>query len=565
VQQDVGVDVADAEVLSEGRAALARGDWAVARTRFEQAVAMAESGAALEGLAQALFSQGDYAGAIARTEQAFTAYRRDGDDARAAGCARFVSYLYWVLHGDGAAMSGWMARAVRLVEAVGDCPERARIELTRATVTADPVAREQHLVTAVDIAQRHGLGDLVLDAMSLRGLLLVAAGDVTGGMALLDEALAAVAAGEVEDLISVGAMYCKMLHACELTSDVRRAEDWLALADGFVQRTNRIPIGAICRTHYGGVLTAAGRWDEAEHELATAVELYDRSYRALRTAALVRLADVRVRQGRLEEAAALLADAEHDAYAIRPRVELHLARGEAELACAWIERFLRLHAGSELTAPLLLMLVRARLDLGDGTGAATAAADLDERATGSSQPVVRALAHHARGVVAAAADDPDATAHLESALMEFHRLALPFEEARARLDLARALADRPAVAVAEARAALRTFQALCATREAEAATSVLRGLGVRGHTGPRGTGTLTAREQEVLALLGQGLSNPDIAGRLFLSRRTVEHHVSNILAKLGLTTRAEATAHYLRGAAPRANQARPSRVKGPSG
>ena len=112
---------------------------------------------------------------------------------------------------------------------------------------------------AVEIAQRCGATDLVLDALSQRGLHLVAAGEVDAGMALLDEALASVAAGEVRDVVSVGAMYCKMLHACELTCDVRRATDWLALADRFVERTNRLPIGAICRTHYGGVLTAAGR------------------------------------------------------------------------------------------------------------------------------------------------------------------------------------------------------------------------------------------------------------------------------------------------------------------
>jgi DNA-binding NarL/FixJ family response regulator len=69
---------------------------------------------------------------------------------------------------------------------------------------------------------------------------------------------------------------------------------------------------------------------------------------------------------------------------------------------------------------------------------------------------------------------------------------------------------------------------------------------VRGHTGPRGSGTLTAREEEVLALLGQGLSNMDIAARLYISRRTAEHHVSNILAKLGLGSRAEATAFAVR-------------------
>ncbi len=459
------MDAGLTEVMSEGRSALARGDWAVARARFEQAARTTTSGEVLDGLAQARFSEGDYAGAIAAAEGACSAFQAEGAPARAALCARFVSYFYWVLHGDGAASSGWLARAVRLAEAAGDCPERARIELTRATITGDAVARDQHLTAALEIAQRHGLGDLVLDAMSLRGLLLVASGDVTAGMALLDEALAAVAAGEVEDLISVGAMYCKMLHACELTSDVRRAEDWMALADGFVRRTNRIPISAICRTHYGGVLTAAGRWHDAEDELSTAVELYDRSYRALRAAAVVRLADVRVRQGRTEEASQLLVGAEHDSYAIRPQVELHLAGGEPDLAIARIERFFRRHPAGELTGPVLLLLVRARLARGDSTGAAAAASDLADQATRSSHPVIHALAEHAQGLAAAARGDAGADLHLEAAVTGFGRLALPFEEARARLDLARVLSSpQPGLALVEARAALRLFGMLGADR-----------------------------------------------------------------------------------------------------
>ncbi|MCA1670789.1 MAG: helix-turn-helix transcriptional regulator [Actinobacteria bacterium] len=102
------------------------------------------------------------------------------------------------------------------------------------------------------------------------------------------------------------------------------------------------------------------------------------------------------------------------------------------------------------------------------------------------------------------------------------------------------------MALAEARAALERFQVLAAARDADAATSLLRPLGVRGHSGPRGTGKLTAREHEVLDLVVQGLANADIAARLFVSRRTVEHHVSNILAKLGLATRAQATAYVAR-------------------
>ncbi len=125
---------------------------------------------------------------------------------------------------------------------------------------------------------------------------------------------------------------------------------------------------------------------------------------------------------------------------------------------------------------------------------------------------------------------------------------MPLELARCRLELARALAEtRPEVARIEARAALEAFERLEAARPADAAAALLRTLGVRSSTARQPEGSvLTRREQEVLDLLGRGLSNPEIAERLYISRKTVEHHVSNILAKLGLRSRAEAAAYSLR-------------------
>lgn len=84
-----------------------------------------------------------------------------------------------------------------------------------------------------------------------------------------------------------------------------------------------------------------------------------------------------------------------------------------------------------------------------------------------------------------------------------------------------------------------------ATAEADRAAAFLRGLGVKGRTGPRDVGLLSRREHEVLGLVAEGLSNAEIAERLFITVKTAGHHVSNILAKLGLRSRTEAAAFAL--------------------
>jgi DNA-binding CsgD family transcriptional regulator len=169
-------------------------------------------------------------------------------------------------------------------------------------------------------------------------------------------------------------------------------------------------------------------------------------------------------------------------------------------------------------------------------------------AVNACHPIV---AHGERllGHALASTDVQAACTHLERALAAFTQAGIPYRAAQTRLLLAQVLgrSDRE-LAGAEARAALSVFEDLGAGRDADAAAALLRDLGVRAaRTGPKNVGRLTKREQEVLALLGEGLSNPEIAERLFLSRKTVEHHVARILSKLGLRGRAEAAALVARG------------------
>ena len=194
--------------------------------------------------------------------------------------------------------------------------------------------------------------------------------------------------------------------------------------------------------------------------------------------------------------------------------------------------------------PLLALLVDAHLEESDLKGAE---GRLGRLAEAQRSPYLAAAAALARGRVCVASGQGDARSCLHSALLGFARAQLPMEVAITRLELARAVAAHsPEVAVAAAKSALGAFERLDAARYADAAGALLRSLGAPIRTGPKGVGALTRRATEVLELIGAGLSNAEIGERLFITRKTVEHHVSNVLAKLGLRNRAQAVAYLTR-------------------
>ncbi|MET0727893.1 MAG: helix-turn-helix transcriptional regulator, partial [Acidimicrobiales bacterium] len=197
-------------------------------------------------------------------------------------------------------------------------------------------------------------------------------------------------------------------------------------------------------------------------------------------------------------------------------------------------------------------LVVVVLAVGAVVDARRLAARLGELAEAHGGHYLRAAAALARGKVCIADGSEDARSCLQQALSSFAQAQMPVHLAQARLELARAVAaTRPEVALAEATAALEAFEQLEAARDADAAAALLRALGGPARTGPKRREQLTKRETEVLELLGHGLSNPDIGDRLYISRKTVEHHVGRILTKLGLRSRAEAAAHAARTAGAR--------------
>jgi DNA-binding NarL/FixJ family response regulator len=536
------------ELIDEGRAALRVGDGAAARRAFEAVVTDSPSGEVIEGLARAAYLELDFPRAIADWERAYAVYRETGDQVGAVRVARQVAYMYGAVVGDAAVMNGWIARAQTLLTETGESAEAGWVSLNIGMFEGDPALREERFGEALDTARRLGDRDLEFVALAYLGASIVHDDRTEEGIALLDEALAAVAGGEVDDFLVFEEIFCQLFSACEHAHDVTRADQWIRVGDTIAQRRNLPAVSAFCRTHYGGVLTAAGRWPEADATLTEAVRLWDLGYGSMRGGALVRLADLRVRQGRLEEAEQLLDGLDVNADTARPLAAIYLARGDTTLAREVLERALdEVDPTSAAAAPMLALLVDVHLAANAREEANAAAEALALCASRYPSEYLVALAALCRGRVCLASGTGDPHACLREALAGFSRAQLPMETARSRLELAQVLVtDRPEVAIAEARAALDAFQRLEAARDVDAAAALLRSLGARAPSGRRGDGALTKREAEVLDLLGHGLSNPEISDRLYISRKTVEHHVGNILAKLSLRSRAEAAAYAVR-------------------
>ena len=529
--------------------ALRSADWETAKAGFSAHLEEHPGDpAALDGLGRTLWWLGERPQGIERRREAYAEYKRRGEDLAAANLATYLAAEHRIA-GDAGAANGWLARAGRLLEGKGATAERGWLEVERAKRAGRPGEKERHANEAAEIARRVGDPDLEAAALAQLGLARVDAGEVDAGMTMLDEAMAIATGGEASDPLAIGDTCCSTLVACDRLADFEHAADWCRVVVDFTGKRGYTPLHAWCRTIYAGVLVATGEWELAEEELQTALAAYDGLGGDERVFAVARLADLRLRQGRLGEAETLLDGYQDHPLALSAAVGLALARGDTALACALATR--RLEAAGDDHAALAAVLpacLDAQLGARNLEAASAAAARMRALGLELGRANLIALAQLGEGRIAAASGDADqARALLEPPLEAFARLRMPLEEGRTRLELARA--SDPELALVHARAALATFERLGARVHADETAAFLREQGVSGRSAPRIEGELTAREREVLDLLGEGLSNRGIAERLFISPKTAEHHVGRILGKLGLRSRAEAAAYAVRGGA----------------
>lgn len=481
---------------------------------------------------------------------AYRLHRNGGDLHSAARCSTVLAQVE-ATSGNRSESNGWLSRTKRLIDEIGPCVEEGfyRIALMGCEV-ADVSQLELSAARALEIAREFGDTNLEIRALGESGLALISLGRTEEGIGRLDEALTAVIAGEVGDFVTCGLTCCAVVSACSLLGDVDRLnrliENLKVMANERFSGFQSPILTSHCHRTYGGMLIDAGRWQQADEELDRAIQTSVCA--GHRASAMGGLAELRIRQNRTAEAADLLSGWEDRLETVPARALLHDAQGELALAASTLRWALREQQTNIVgTAPLWAHLVEVEVRR-DQVAANEAASRLEAIAGTLVSPGVRALALLSRGRVQAAGGE-DAVGTLRAALRELGEGERPL--LRAQIHLALAEAERhtdAAAAITESRAAHAIFERLGSRRDADRVAALLRSLGVSVRAGPASADAggepevLSRRERDVLPLLAIGLSNAEIAGRLFVTPKTVEHHVTSILAKLGLRRRGEVAA-----------------------
>jgi len=502
------------------------------------------AGADLELLATAAYLLGHVEDCLRALQRAQQLHAEGGDPRRAARCAFWVVF-HLINQGELAQASGWLARANRLLEHEQECAERGYLLLPVAlqhVVAGDYAGALRTAARAAAIGRRAGDADLVALALVLHGRAMVRQGRVGEGLVLLDEAMVAVVAGELSPPVA-GTVYCSVIDACQEVLEWRRAKEWTAaLAAWCGKQTDMITFTGQCLVHRAEILQLHGAWPQAVEEAKRAGERLTQGADGYASgSAFYQQAEVYRVLGDFTAAENAYQQAGRRGLQPQPGLALlRLAQGRTDAAEAAIRRVIAETSEKFRRAKLLPAHVEIMLAVGDLQAARDAADELTGITESYDTPALRAVAGHAGGAVLLAEGDARAAlVVLRRAWQVWRELKAPYEAARVRVLVGlgcRALGDEEAAAM-ELDAARSVFVQLGAAPEL-ARLKVL----ARREAALR-PGGLTARELQVLRLLAAGKTNHAIASDLLLAEKTVDRHVSNIYSKLGVSSRAAATAY----------------------
>ncbi|MEV4261659.1 LuxR C-terminal-related transcriptional regulator [Kribbella sp. NPDC049584] len=531
--------------LQRARIAFERRDWAAAYDRLTAAdgdpgtVGLGADD--LMTLGMAAFLLGDIDACIRALQRG---YRLRIDNGEVLGAVRFAFWLARVHNGrgEGAVGSGWAARAERLLaDHPADVVERGYLlihDFFRCLDRGDFAAAIATGDEIITVARRHGDPDLLAQGLVCTGRMMMYAGHVPEGLAILDEAMVGVAAGELSPVFA-GMVYCSMIEACQEVLDFARASAWTtALTRWCDTQPDLVPFTGQCAVHRGQILRLHAAYPEALAEFEAACQRYAASgYSVAAGLAMSERGDVLRILGEYVAAESAYDQAASYGYEAQPgRALLMVARGRVSGAVAAVRRLLAETGDPVHQSRLLAAAVEVLIAGDEPAEAEQAAGQLSTIAEEFGCAGLRASAAYCSALVALAGEDADrALPQARAAVQLWGELRAPYEVARAKVLVGRAvrlLGDDDS-ATAELTAACRTFAELGAVGARQEAEKLIG----------RSTSGLTGRELDVLRLVAVGNSNAEIAGLLVLSDKTVARHLTNIFAKLDVPSRTAAAAY----------------------
>ncbi len=531
--------------LERGRTAFGRQAWGDAHAHLSAA----DREAALqpediERLAVAAHLVGRDAESTDAWTRAHHAFLGRGDAPGAARCAFWLGFTS-LIAGETAVSGGWLARGQRLLDDGGhDCVERGYLlvlQALRRMWEGDHATLHATFDQAARVGARFGDAQLTAFGHLGVGEALIRAGRTAEGVALFDEIMVAVTSGEISP-VGVGIIYCAVIGECQDLFDLRRAKEWTkALGRWCASQPDLVPYRGQCLVHRAEIMFLQGEWPEAMREARRACERLAQTVgRPWVGGAMYLRGELHRRRGELARAEEAYREASQSGRDAQPGLALlRLAQGKVEAAAAAVRRLLDEARDQAARSTLLPAYVDIMLAASDVPAARAGADELARIAERLEAPLLRAMAAHATGATLLAEGDPrPALTALRKAWAAWQDIEAPYEAARVRVLIAlacRALGDRDTAQV-ELDAARRVFQQLGAAPDVAQVEALSRA----GAVGA--PGGLTAREVEVLRLVAAGKTNREIAEALVLSDHTVRRHLQNIFNKIGVSSRAAATA-----------------------